>query len=484
MPDQTLAQRIKAKYPGQYDDLSDTDLEAKVKAKYPGVYDDIPTTTAKPVESGESTLGDVVTGVGKGLANTAIGLGELAYKYVPGVSAGSDALQKAMFGNVVPNTFEGARRAVAPTTPAQSAGFYGEQIGEFFAPTGLAGKVGKAAEVAKSALLGTAQSGSPAQGAISAGLTAILPGGSAAKNAATKLEASAEKGVARALGPTKEWAKTEATKLAPQMLQRGIGGSRAQLLQRAEAETAKVGKAIGAAVQAAAQQGQAVSGLKFAAAIQDARDSLMVVDKTGKIPQAIPGTEGVIKRLDKLDGFVRSLGPDIPIDKAQKLKITWDRIVSKAGLYNQKAGASATDAAAAWATREGASAMRQLIATGNAGLDSLNKEYAFWRGLRDVLRETAKRTQAQSGGLTAGIFGAVGAGAGYASGDSFIDRLEKGAIGGVAGRQALRLLQSPAWQTQVSAPFKMRLAKALTSGTAKEVADAVRTIAQALPAQF
>jgi hypothetical protein len=41
---QTLAQRVRAKYPGAYDDLSDQDLEAKVKAKYPGVYDDLPTT--------------------------------------------------------------------------------------------------------------------------------------------------------------------------------------------------------------------------------------------------------------------------------------------------------------------------------------------------------------------------------------------------------------------------------------------------------
>lgn len=47
MPGQTLAQRVRAKYPGVYDDLSDSDLESKVKAKYPGVYDDLPTTTAK-----------------------------------------------------------------------------------------------------------------------------------------------------------------------------------------------------------------------------------------------------------------------------------------------------------------------------------------------------------------------------------------------------------------------------------------------------
>jgi hypothetical protein len=42
---QTLAQMVKAKYPGVYDDMPDADLEAKVSAKYPKVYDDIPRST-------------------------------------------------------------------------------------------------------------------------------------------------------------------------------------------------------------------------------------------------------------------------------------------------------------------------------------------------------------------------------------------------------------------------------------------------------
>ena len=36
-----LADRIRAKYPGAYDDLSDTQLEQAITAKYPGVYDDL-----------------------------------------------------------------------------------------------------------------------------------------------------------------------------------------------------------------------------------------------------------------------------------------------------------------------------------------------------------------------------------------------------------------------------------------------------------
>lgn len=41
---QTLAQLVRAKHPGAYDDLSDQALESSVRAKFPGVYDDLPTT--------------------------------------------------------------------------------------------------------------------------------------------------------------------------------------------------------------------------------------------------------------------------------------------------------------------------------------------------------------------------------------------------------------------------------------------------------
>lgn len=48
MPEQpsTLAARIRAKFPGVYDDIADMELEQRVAAKFPGAYDDIPRTEA------------------------------------------------------------------------------------------------------------------------------------------------------------------------------------------------------------------------------------------------------------------------------------------------------------------------------------------------------------------------------------------------------------------------------------------------------
>src|SRR5690348_9382842 len=52
--DPTLAQRIRAKFPGQYDDLSDTELETRVLSKHPE-YGDLPRTKTPEHASDETT---------------------------------------------------------------------------------------------------------------------------------------------------------------------------------------------------------------------------------------------------------------------------------------------------------------------------------------------------------------------------------------------------------------------------------------------
>ena len=51
MAQDTLAARVRAKYPGAYDDLDDTTLERQVRAKFPGVYDDLPSSEPSPAAS-------------------------------------------------------------------------------------------------------------------------------------------------------------------------------------------------------------------------------------------------------------------------------------------------------------------------------------------------------------------------------------------------------------------------------------------------
>jgi hypothetical protein len=55
MPESTivdLGQKVKAKYPGQYDDLSDAEVGQKVKIKFPGQYDDFKDVAPAPPPAG------------------------------------------------------------------------------------------------------------------------------------------------------------------------------------------------------------------------------------------------------------------------------------------------------------------------------------------------------------------------------------------------------------------------------------------------
>jgi len=457
-----------------------------------GAIEAPPAPTSRPVTA------DLAIGAGKGAANTTVGMGDLFYRYIPGVQALSDAVQEPVANAInwargvesAPGSrpvgaeaFGQARQAVQPTNTAQRIGFGAEQIGEFFLPTGAVGKLGTAAEIAKAGTLTMAQGGSGTDAGVSAALTAAVPGASALARASRRMQTGAEKAVVQALGPTKEAMKAEAARIAPEMIRRGVRGSRAQMLDRATTQVDDVGRQIGAAVQEAAQAGETVSGLTIRRLLRQSSDTLLATTEAGtRIP--IEGTQPVLAKLRKLETFVAQLGDDIPYDQAQRIKVTFDRLVHRAGLYGAKAGASATDNASGWATREAATAFRDLLNRGNPTLEALNQEYRFWKGLKDVLRETERRSQAHGGGLIAGIGSAAGAAAGAASGESVMDSAQNAAIGGLVGRKLPQLLQSPAWRTRVSAPMKQMLADALASGNAERVSRAVGRIVAATPAQL
>lgn len=424
----------------------------------------------------------VDTGIGaaKGLGNTVYGLGKMVHDYTP-IGRISDAIQ--------PGAFTDANKPpeLTPHGTAQTIGHGAEQIAEFFLPTGEAGMLAKVPGLAKAGIragvqaagLTKAQGGSNLASGVSGAITAAIPGGGAAKKAAGMLEEGANKTMAQALGATKEWAKDEAAGLAPEMLKRGVRGSREAMLDQATKATEDVGAKIGQAYTAAGAAGETVPAAAVRGQLEKAAEKIGVTDASGA-GVAIEGTQRVAKKLAKLDQFVAGLGDDIPVDKAAKIKQTWDHIVSQAGLYGQKAGASATDSADAWAIREGAGAFRELL-NANPTIQTLNKEFAFWKGLQDVLTATKLRTQAQGGGLISAGMGGVGAVAGALSGDTASDRAQNAVIGGLAGRQLIKVIQSPAWRTTVTGPMKQKLAEALASGNAERISSAVGRIVAAAP---
>ena len=424
------------------------------------------------------TTSDPAVGALKGVANTVIGMGEAAYDYVPGVSKAADLVAG---GNAKP-MYAAARQMVQPDSSiGQQVGYTGEQIGEFFLPLpGAKAKLAK--EVLRSGLLTQAQTGSAPTSALSAGLTAVMPvAGKVAGKLGPALRQSAENTMAKALGATKEVMKSEAAALAPEMLARGVKGSRQAMLDRAVTTSQEVGQRLGALYKAAGEAGQTVPGLVIRGELELAKDALMVPNKTGvKVP--IEGAQGVAKQLDDMAAWVETLGDDIPIDHAAKIKTMWDRIVAKAGLYGPKATASATDSEKAWAIREGAGSFRKLLSEASPDIAKLNKEYKFWEGMQDVLEATKLRTQAQQG---RGLLAAIGGTTGFFSGDNkgIIERTTDAAGGALAASYLTKALQSAPFRTRVTGPFKNMLANALASGDHAKVMSTIKTIAASLPAQ-
>jgi hypothetical protein len=182
MPD-TLAAKIRAKYPGAYDDLDDAKLEASVTAKFPGVYDDIPRSTlpTKPVtaeqfmapedianrDNGTSLALDVLKGFGKRAVSSAVDFGQMASTGIAESAARAAASAVgAPFNPVISDPiFARIKEATAQRNKAQELGGNLELVAEL-AP-GAIGLAKAVPSLARGAV-------SLAKGAIGSGARALV----------------------------------------------------------------------------------------------------------------------------------------------------------------------------------------------------------------------------------------------------------------------------------------------------------------------
>lgn len=370
--------------------------------------------------------------------------------------------------------------AAALTTPFTA----GAGLIPTIAAAGLAGGAGEATRQAVSGEdpnAGQVVKQGAIQGALAGGGHII---GAGVEAAPAVFRESAEKNVAQALGATKEWAKSEAGKLAPQMLDRGVSGTRAGMLAQAERQVAAVGPKIEQAYTDAAAKGATIPGAVVRDGLQQTRTAFQVPDANGNIT-TIPGSERVVAQLNKLDKWVGTLGDNIPTDKAFQIRKAWDKIVDQAGLFGKKATASATDNADAWVYREARRSFQKLMNDVNPDIVGLNKEFSFWKGLKDVLTETHERTQAQGPSLLNEIAGSAIGGAtaigSHLSGLGYGESAGAGAMTGWATKQMVALMRSPYWRTTVSGPMKSALADALSMGNVTRINAIQKTIMSSLP---
>lgn len=131
---------------------------------------------------------DVVGGLGSSVARTVFGGGDLIRQ-----------------GLGMERMVDRPAVKAAMTPPNSTAGRAASAVGDvaqFFAPTGAVGKVKAGLEIAKAGGLTLAQTGSPGSAALSAGLTAVVPGAGAVRALGRASTDAAEKFVKAAIKPT------------------------------------------------------------------------------------------------------------------------------------------------------------------------------------------------------------------------------------------------------------------------------------------
>ena len=337
------------------------------------------------------------------------------------------------------------------------------------APTAaLAALTGGASLPAQAALLGAtsgAQSASEGGGAsdvaLSAGIGAAAPLIPTALSRAVGAPAKALKNLAvkqyeRGLGATKEAMKTEAARIAPELVERGVMGSLKGLSKKATANVDDLGAQIQAAYKGATKAGAKIDG----AALADALDRLKVPFKEmGQQGQEVVLNPKAIGAIDEMQGILRELGDATP-SAIWKFRKTVDDIVSASNGFTRELPGGTAKAL----QRQVRGILQEELNRAVPDVVKLNAEFRLWKGLQDVAGATLKRRTSQERNLIPAVLGGT-VGGGVAAAGS----LAGGGGAGLAAAGLVQLIRSPLWRT-FSAVQKNALADVL-SGSSEAIAS-------------
>lgn len=428
-------------------------------------------------DSLERGVADLYTGAAKGAGESLTWLADTLVRPLPGMAA----VERA----VPPWTYN-----TATTSPAQTVGKAAERIGEVIAPGRAMATLGTKAAALVTPRLATATRAA-VEGAGSAGLAAMQGGdattagalgaavpvvGTAIRAAAPALRTQAATKVEQALGGSKERYKAMGRRLTPEILKRGLGGSREALLERAKVAVETTGDQIDEAIQ---QYGSRDVGTRpITDALESAKDAFRDVTKTGALVEFEPRA---IRQLEGIQKIIGAYGPDMTVKQMIGVRRAWDKVVDQAGGYAHRAGGAIgvplKDQSEAAVKREATSAIRAVLAAEVPELAALNKEFSFWKGLDDVLTQTQQRAAPQQGGLKKAVVEVAGAAAGASHGLG-----AAWATGKVAGL-ANQVFTSPRWRF-VDARMRDQLASAIESGSQARISHTLGRIAAVQASQL
>lgn len=443
-----------------------------------------PETAAKPQRFVADALGvenpygqaalDLVEGIGKGGLALAIGTGDVVRRLM-----GDERIMHR----------PDVQRMITPTTTAQQIGFGGEKILEFLLPgraiaagaktlqaltSGVRGA--KAVDVASRAMLEAGGAGGIAAlqtggdteairdamltaGGLSAGTNTLAQ---AAVPVSRALTESARAQYARVLNATKEGNKFRTEKVVPRLLDEKVTALTMKgLARKTSSQVKRAGQAISDEF-ANLPPGSAVELGPVLQRLDKTATEALTVQAGGKAIAKGPLAQQGLDHVDALKQTLTRVAEknpqtgalEIPVERLRQVRQYFDSIAAKAKRYEGKALA---DHSQAEAHGMAADAIRRELGQQFPSIDKLNKEYAFWKDVHQVISDTLLRRQGQAKPLGRKLGEAAGAAGGLA---------KAGLPGMALGRAALSALEklttSPAWGT-ISAVQKDKLAKALAA---------------------
>lgn len=263
------------------------------------------------------------------------------------------------------------------------------------------------------------------------------------------LRGMAVKQYERALGATKDATKAEASRIAPELLDRGVTGSLKQLNAQATGQVSDIGQQIQASYREATKAGTKVDGNGLADALEALKTPFREMGKSGPVdlnPKAIGAIED-------MQGILRELGDASP-SAIWKFRKTVDDIVSASnGFTRELPGGTAKSI-----QKQVRGIIQEELNKAVPDVSRLNSEFRLWKGLQDVTAATMRRQTSQERNLIPAIIGAGGFGGVAATGS-----LAGAGGAGLAMAALTQLVRSPLWRT-MSAVQKNALADVLSGG--------------------
>jgi len=277
------------------------------------------------------------------------------------------------------------------------------------------------------------------------------------KPIAKGLVKSAEKGIEKVLAPTKEVTKAKTAKVIKELTQEKLVAiSKEELQKQIKRKLIEVGKEFDDFFE--------TTGIKGNTKIQPLIDLLEDAKDNFRVKGVVVEPKS-IKIIEGLQDTIKQFGDELPNTDLRRLRQIWDKTIAKGKRFDVAKTSEVLDELDL--KKMLTDSMRDELAKANPKLAVINKKFAFYKNVDDVLEATIGRQKGQAGGLGKKL-AFVG---GLATGQGVIGKL----VNATALSSFVKTIESTAWRTVTSA-LKVKLAGALSNGNKALILDIMRQI--------